>query len=104
MLTSQRPQLVGGATDVPYIFRPVGNSATGWTPTARISPRPWPVSCRAAQWATSRGGDPETTHVRCPGCGRLLIIVWTDTALLVPSPSGPGERAPKGRASPARTG
>jgi hypothetical protein len=40
-----------------------------------------------------------TTHARCPRCGRLLIIVWTDTALLVPSPSGPGERTPKDRAS-----
>jgi hypothetical protein len=27
-------------------------------------------------------GGPETIHARCPGCGRLLIIIWTDTAIL----------------------
>jgi hypothetical protein len=33
----------------------------------------------------------------------LLIIVWTDTALLVPSPSGPGRENTEGQGLPART-
>ena len=28
-------------------------------------------------------GGPETSHSRCAGCGKLLIIVWTDHALFV---------------------
>jgi hypothetical protein len=28
-------------------------------------------------------GGPETCHIRCSGCGKLLIIVWTDNALFV---------------------
>lgn len=52
--------------------------------TIDASPREFTVPCPgcATGHAVAEGG-PETTHVKCPGCSRLLVIVWTDTALLV---------------------
>lgn len=42
------------------------------------------VPCPACMTAQPMiDGGPETTHIRCSGCGKLLIIVWTDNALFV---------------------
>lgn len=52
--------------------------------TTDVHPAHFSVPCPGCMTAQPMiDGGPETTHVRCSGCGKLLIIVWTDNAIVV---------------------
>lgn len=53
-------------------------------PVNEDGPRTWMAPCPGCGSALEiEDGEAEIIHEDCPGCGRRLIRVWTDTVFMI---------------------